>query len=370
MVLEKFQDCCEIAIAATDGVYGWVNEAFAILAIVVVTNFFAKWLLKQLHVRFEKQGKIWKDSFVKALYKPLSYYVWFFAFIHALDMVNQRVFGEPAFENMHMALVLGGILSFVWFLMRWKRNVVDYMIKKTITHEISIERGKVDVIDKMLTMLIIFVTIMVLLEVTGQSMNTLIAFGGVGGLAIAFASQEIIASFFGGLMIYLTHPFGVGDWINLPERNIEGHVEEIGWYMTRIRTFEKRPIYVPNSTFSRIVVMTPSRMSHRQFKEIIGLRYSDLPVLKQVIADIKEMLKTHPDIDQGMNNIVHLAAFGAYSLDIQVSAYTLTTDTVGYADVKQDVLFKIIDIVNNNGAEMAFPTSEVYVRNLAKGVES
>lgn len=360
-VLEKVKNCCDVTIAVMDGAYGWLNEAIAIIVLVVVINFFAKWLLKKLHQHFEKQQKIWKDSFVKALYKPLSYYVWFFATIHALDIINHRMFEESPFTNMHLLLTVGAILCFSWFLMRWKRNVVDYMLQKSLRHEITMERGKVDVIDKLLTMLLIFITIMVLLEVTGQSMNTLIAFGGVGGLAIAFASQEIIASFFGGLMIYLTHPFSVGDWINLPERNIEGYVEDIGWYMTRIRTFEKRPIYVPNSTFSRIVVMTPSRMSHRQFKETIGLRYSDLPVVKKVIADIKEMLHSHPDIDQGPYIIVALSAFGTYSLDIVVSCYTLTIETAAYAKVKEDVLFKIIDIVTANGAEMAFPTNDVFV---------
>ena len=55
----------------------------------------------------------------------------------------------------------------------------------------------------------------------------------------------MISNFFGGFMIYVTHSFGIGDWINLPDHNVEGYVEEIGWYTTRIRTFEKRPIYVP-----------------------------------------------------------------------------------------------------------------------------
>lgn len=360
-VLEKVKSCCDITIATMDGAYGWLNEVIAILVLVLITNLFAKWLLNRLHLHFEKQGKIWKDSFVKALHKPLSIYVWFFALIHALDLINHRLFEESPFTNMHMLMTLAAILCFVWFLMRWKRNVVNYMLQKCVRHEIAMERGKVDIIDKLLTMIIIFITLMVILEVTGQSMNTLIAFGGVGGLAIAFASQEIIASFFGGLMIYLTHPFTVGDWINLPERNIEGYVEDIGWYMTRIRTFEKRPIYVPNSTFSRIVVMNPSRMSHRQFKEIIGLRYADLPVLKKVIAEIKTMLQHHPDIDQGVYIVVALSSFGTYSIDIQVTCYTLTTETTAYAEVRQKILFEILDIIQNNGAELAFPTSDVYL---------
>ena len=203
------------------------------------------------------------------------------------------------------------------------------------------------------------------MEVTEQSMNTLIAFGGVGGLAIAFASQEIVANFFGGLMIYITHPFGINDWIDVPEHKIEGYVEEIGWYMTRLRTFEKRPVYIPNALFSKAVVITPSRMSHRKFEETIGLRYSDFPAAKAIIEDVREMLQKHPDLDRYQGCSVHLANFGNYSLDIVASAYSQVTSKSGYEDVKQDILFQIYEIVAKHGAEFAFPTTQIDLKSQA-----
>src|SRR5262249_46344986 len=159
-------------------------------------------------------------------------------------------------------------------------------IARSKNHEIALDQGKIDVMDKVMTMGILFLMTLILLEISDRGMNTLIAFGGVGGIAIAFASQEIISSFFGGLMIYLNQPFAVGECVNIPERNIEGNVEEIGWYKTKIRTFKKRPIYITNSMFSKIVVVNPSRMSHRQFKEKIGLRYQDLPVIKVIMEEL------------------------------------------------------------------------------------
>jgi MscS family membrane protein len=355
-----FSNCYEFALAAFDGVYGSLTEVFSILLLVILTNFVAKSILSSLHQRFKKQDRVWKDSFVSALYKPLSWYVWFFALVHALDLIHFKIFAESSLSNMHLVLIIGATLSLAWFLMRWKYNVVQYMIVKSRKQEITLERGKVDVFDKILTMLIIFITVMLLLEITGQNMNTLIAFGGVGGLAIAFASQEIISCFFGGLMIYITHPFAVGDWINLPEKNLEGYVEEIGWYMTRLRTFEKRPIYIPNSTFSRIVVMTPSRMSHRRFKETFGLRYVDLPNVKNILADIKKMLNARADIDHSQTTLTNLSGFNTYSIDIIVSCYTIPTDTSGFYDVKEDILFAIADIVQKNNSELAYPTNVTF----------
>jgi MscS family membrane protein len=162
-------------------------------------------------------------------------------------------------------------------------------------------------------------------------------------------------------MIYLTHPFSIGDWVNLPEKSIEGHVEEIGWYMTRIRTFEKRPIYIPNSLFSKMVVVNPSRMTHRQFKEIIGIRYSDLGLAKGIILDIKDMILSHSDVDPILPTIVRLTSFGDYSVDILVSAYIRPTDTDGFSRAKEDIFFKIADIIKQHGADFAYPTSTIEI---------
>ena len=91
-------------------------------------------------------------------------------------------------------------------------------------------------------------------------------------------------------MIYLDRPFDVGDWVRSPDKNIEGTVEDIGWRLTRIRTFDKRPLYVPNGTFSTISVENPSRMSNRRIKTNIGLRYDDANKVATIIADIESML--------------------------------------------------------------------------------
>jgi MscS family membrane protein len=358
-MLDQIKNCCDVALGVMDGVYGWLSEAIAIIAFVLIFNFFAKWLLKRLHTRFERQKKIIKDGFVKALYKPLSYFVWFFAIIHAIDLISEHVFQDVPQSYMHMASAVGAILALAWFLMRWKKHVFRYLVTKSKNRQITIDQGKLDVIDKVATVFIAFFTIFILLEVTDRSVNTLIAFGGIGGLALAFASQEIISNFFGGFMIYLTHPFTIGDWIQLPDRNIEGIVEEIGWYMTRIRSLDKRPIHIPNSIFSKIVVITPSRMSHRQIKEVLNLRYEDMPKLKSILSDIKEMLQQHPDVDRNQPISVIFTAFGSYSLDITVKAYTLTIDSQGFTEISEDILFKIANIVQKHGADFAFPTQNM-----------
>lgn len=362
-IFDKIWSLFGFAVEAFDGVHGWKDELIAIVLFVFLFNFVIKWGLRRLHLRFSQQQRIWHDSFVIALYKPLSYYIWFFAAVQAIELISYRVFDTKWADNKHLSVEVVLVVCVCWFLLRWKSNVVDHMIMRSKNHQIALDQARIDVIDKLTTVSICFVAGMLLLEITDRSMNTLITLGGVGGLAIAFSAQEMIASFFGGLMIYLTHPFGIGDWVNLPEKGIEGHVEEIGWYMTRIRTFEKRPIYIPNSNFGKMIVVNPSRMTHRQIKETIGLRYSDLPFLRDILSDLKAMLVRHPDVDNTQTTIVRLTGFGDYSLNILLSTYIKVVDGEGFNRAKEDIFFKIIDIIHKHQADFAFPTSTVEVNS-------
>jgi len=202
---------------------------------------------------------------------------------------------------------------------------------------------------------------LVALQTLGYSVSGVLAFGGVGGIAIGFAAKDLLANFFGGLMIYLDRPFAVGDWIRSPDREIEGTVEEIGWRLTRIRSFDKRPIYVPNAMFATIALVNPSRMSHRRIYETIGIRYQDADKMAAITRDVKAMLGGHPEIDASQTLIVNFNAFAPSSLDFFVYTFTKTTNWVHYHEVKEDVLLRILEIVAAHGAEVAFPTSTVHV---------
>lgn len=348
-----FEICCQIL----DGTYGSIAQSIGIIALVLIFNFIVKVVLLKLRERFRSDGKIWKLSFVSALYKPLSYFVWLFAALSTLDIITYSLLSAH-YIDLHLMLTIGAVLSFGWFLLRWNSKILQYALIMSENHEINITPAKLDLISKLATLGTLLFTLFLLMETTGRSVQTLIAFGGIGGLALAFASQKVISNFFGGLMIYLTHPFTIGEWVNLPDRKIEGHIEEIGWYMTRIRNFEKRPIYVPNSIFTETIVITPSRMSHQRIHEKIGIR-CEPAVLKKIVEETKTMLLNHAKIDRQQKVETYLATFGTWALTIEISAYVLSTYNAEFNSIRQDVLFKVADIITNNGAQVAGPTSMI-----------
>jgi len=336
-----------------------LTEIILFLSCTIILILFSRWALLKLKINLQRRGKLWHESFVQALISPLIYTILFFAGIILINMVGENLFSTPILENRDTWLKIGSIFFVVWFLMRWKKAIMNILVRKSKTQEIAMDPGRLDVINKMGTIALIFITFLMLLEATKSSITTLIAFGGIGGLAFAFASQEIIANFFSGAMIYLTRPFLVGDIIQVPEKKIEGTVEEIGWYMTRIRTIDKLPVYIPNSLFSKMIVITPSRMTHRLFKETFALRYEDMPKIANLMKEIKKMLSQHPEIDKDRKATAYLNTFETYSLNILISAYTKTTSADDFLQLRQELLLNIYQLIEKHGAKSAVPITYV-----------
>lgn len=162
-------------------------------------------------------------------------------------------------------------------------------------------------------------------------------------------------------MIYLDRPFSVGEWVRSPEKDIEGTVEHIGWRLTRIRTFDKRPIYVPNAIFNNIVLQNPSRMTHRRIFEHIGIRYDDVSKMEPILQSIRQMVKEHNEIAQDQTQMVYFDRCAPSSVDFFIYCFTVTTDWAEFHRIKEDVLLKVLAIVQEHGAQWALPTSTMHV---------
>ena len=190
---------------------------------------------------------------------------------------------------------------------------------------------------------------------------------GSSGIAVGMAGKDILSNFFSGIMLYFDRPFSIGDWVRSPDRNIEGTVAEIGWRMTKITTFDHRPLYVPNSVFSSISVENPGRMSNRRINTVVGLRYEDASKVGTIVNAIRQMLQTHADIDQQQTLLVYFNGFGDSSLNIIVYCFTRTTVWEEWLAVQQQVYLNIIDIVQSHGADFAFPSQTLYLNNSSQG---
>jgi len=340
----------------------WITEVFLVVLGVLVFNFIQKRVLQHLIKRLRPTPKTWDDAIVEALQKPLSVFIWIVGIAFAAEIVQSKT-GAVIFEAVAPVRDIGVIATITWFLIRLIRRVEANVVQKGVASGKGFDRTTVDVTGKILRMSLLITAVLVIMQSLGYSISGILAFGGVGGIAVGFAARDLLANFFGGLMVYLDRPFAVGDWIRSPDKEIEGTVEEIGWRLTIIRTFDKRPLYVPNSVFASISVENPSRMQNRRIYETIGIRYEDIDMMGTIVSDVKKMLVEHPEIDTGKTLIVNFNSFAPSSLDFFVYTFTKTTDWVQFHEIKQDVLLKISDIIISHGAEIAFPTSTIHLGN-------
>jgi len=342
------------------GEHTWVAEIFIIIIFAIFLNFMLKRYHHKIILKLRKTKIIWDDAFLDAAEKPLSVLIWITALTFSVNIIDEhsKMIILSAVSSLYQIAVL---IIICWFLIRFityfEKNIIS--IKKTTSEEI--DQTTVDAVAKLLRISVIIIGFLIALQSLGYSISGVLAFGGVGGIAVGFAARDLLANFFGGLMIYMDRPFSVGDWIRSPDKEIEGTVEKIGWRSTTIRTFDKRPLHVPNSIFSNISVENPSRMSNRRIKETIGIRYDDISKMEKIIDDVEKMLKNHTDIDTTETLMVNFNEFAPSSLDFFIYTFTKTTDWAHYHKIKQDVLLKIINIIEFNGAECAFPTSTLHI---------
>lgn len=347
-------------VAGNDATILLVLKVFVVVLGVVVVNFLLRRLLARLEARTLQTASPWDNALVSAARRPLVVVAWVLGLSFAARIVAVST-EATMFEIVKPVRIIGVIACIAWFLVRFIGNVQDEIIAQRMARGAPVDRTTVDAIGKLLRVSVLITAALVGLQSLGFSISGVLAFGGIGGIAVGFAAKDLLANFFGGLMIYLDRPFAVGEWIRSPDREIEGTVEEIGWRLTRIRTFDKRPLYVPNGVFAQIAVENPSRMSNRRIKEVVGVRYDDVGKVAAIVADIKTMLRAHPEIDQQQTLIVNFNEFSASSLDILVYTFTRTTVWVDFHEIKQDVMLKIADIVARHGAEIAFPTRTLHI---------
>jgi len=341
----------------------WFWQVMMVVLVIVAINIGAYYVLRHIERIAARTPTVWDDALIKAARRPVTLLLWTLGAAFAVRIVHQHV-GFPYFDLVAPVRNVLIIVALGWLLIRLINNGAKNLVALRLANAETVDRTTVEALCKLGRISVLIVTILTILQTLDVSIAGVLAFGGIGGIAVGFAAKDLFANLLGGLTIYLDRPFSVGEWIRSPDKNIEGTVEQIGWRNTRIRAFNKNAIYVPNALFTNIIVENPSRMTHRRIKETIGLRYQDIGKMATIVAEVKAMLLSHPEIDVEATLVVSFNTFSDSSLDFFIYAFTRTTEWAPYHVVKQDVLLKIADIITAHGAEIAYPTRSLHFESV------
>ena len=260
-------------------------------------------------------------------------------------------------EIHHITFITPKEISFLYLLAVVALSIKESFVFADQFRKYLVNTGRNTTSAQFITKAIKIVSVISILLVFGEhfglSFAGLLTFGGIGGIAIGLAGKDILSNLFSGVMLYFDRPFNIGDWIRSPDRQIEGTVVEIGWRITKIMTFQNRPLYVPNYLFSSISVENPGRMLNWRINFSIGILADDSSKIKPIISQIKDMLEKNEGIDQKQPLVVSFNQIGASSLNILVYCFTKTTVWKEWLQVQEDVYLSIIDIVQKNGSQIS-----------------
>lgn len=331
-----------------------VLQVFVVVFSTALASYVMRRFLSALSKRAEASPNLWDDAFLRTISKPAQWLIWVIGVSFAAELIAAHQ-SQSQLEIISMARYLAMILLVTLFVTRMAKEIEKGYIA------LGGDETTVTAIAKLARVSIAITAVLMAMQTLGISISGVLAFGGIGGIAVGFAAKDLLANFFGGLVIYLDRPFKVGDWIRSPDRDIEGTVVKIGWRLTEIRTFDQRPLYVPNSMFSTIALQNPSRMLNRRIFETIGIRYEDMGQMESIVASVKSMLSSHPEIAQDKTMIVNFNAFNDSSVDFFIYTFTKTTEWVAFHEIKQAVLLEIAAIIDRHGAEIAYPTQTLHM---------
>ena len=334
----------------TDPTIFWV---FGIVFGTLILHYVVRKLLLVLEQKTTHTKTLWDDVLAKAARRPLTWFIWALGISWAAEVIVTNTDSTLA-----QVIAPTRYIVFAALLTVFLSRFISEMEQKFILDGADVTTA--NAIGKLLRVSVVITAALSVLQTLGFSISGVLAFGGVGGLAVGFAAQDLLANFFGGLMIHLDRPFAVGDWIRSPDREIEGTVETIGWRITIIRTFDQRPLYIPNSVFNTILLENPSRMSNRRIYETIGLRYADADKIEAIVTDVRAMLASHPDIDQTKTLMVNFNAFADSALEFFIYTFTQTTVWTEYHQIKEKILLEIAELIDKHQAEIAYPTLSIH----------
>jgi len=344
------------------GIPGWAVKAFAIILAALLLELIYRIFINHLIRLIGKSRHLWDDAVIYAGSRPISLLIWWQGVVMAARVIapnSEVVAFDP--DLLNAVQQLGLVVAATWFFFRLTSGFENAYVEDRRRRDEYVDITTTTVLGRIVRIAFVITGVLTGLSILNIPISGLLAAGGVGGIAVGLAARDLLANFFGGFTVFLDRPFSVGDWVRSPDREIEGTVEHIDWRVTRIRKFDKRPMYVPNATFTTVTLENPSRMTHRRIAEHVGVRYDDFAVLRKVVEAVREYINNHDALDTTQTTMVHFDRFGESSLDIMLYCFTKTVVWTEYHQVREDVLLGVGEIIESHGAEIAFPTRTLKV---------
>ncbi|MCD4785938.1 MAG: mechanosensitive ion channel family protein [Candidatus Eremiobacteraeota bacterium] len=295
------------------------------------------------------------EKFLEAITGPVDVFIYLIAFYIAITILNPIYCREALLKGTHIFIVV----DVVWCLFRLT-DIGTLIIQDKYRDERMKMIGTLQpLINKAIKCFIGSIAFIFIVQYLGYSVSSLVAGLGIGGLAVALAAKDTLSNIFGSVTIFLDKPFFIDDWIKVS--GVEGIVEDIGFRTTKIRTFAKSLVSIPNSVIANSNVENISRRGMQRAVMNIGVTYnSGADKLEKSVEKIREIIKNHPETNKD-SIYIYFSEFKESSLNIFLYFFIESTAWDDFLRARQEVGLSIIKAFENMGIEFAFPTRTIYM---------
>jgi len=277
------------------------------------------------------------------------------------DRVIAAYLGLPLLPRLYYYRTVAVFIAigFFWFLLR----VTDLTMQRLRIHAISAGRigtGTLMVLaERLLTAVVVVTAVLSVLAIVGFNLTTVLAGLGIGGIAIAFAAQKTLENLFGGISVLADEVIRVGDYCRFADRT--GTVEDISLRSTRVRTDARTELSIPNGTLATMSIENFTRRDKILFNPVLAIRYETTgDQLRYLLAEIRRMLYEHPKVESNSASI-RFSGFDASALRLEIFSYVLTRNSDEFGAIREDLLLRIMEIIENSGSGFAFPSQTLYM---------
>jgi len=346
--------------------YSWFFGA--ILLGIIFKKLISKYLSRLLFKIIGKKGaEVGVEKFDELLTKPIGLCIMLSIIYLGSTHISYPTEWNLAPENeiglrmfIHKGFSLIYVYSIFWIILRFIDYISLILHKRAEQTESKMDDQLIPfVIDIVKIITYIFALIIVMGNIFNVNVTALATGVGIGGIAIAMASKESLENLLGSFTIFLDQPFTVGDTVTVG--SVTGTVEKVGFRSTRIRTFDKSLVTLPNKNMIQAELDNLGMRPVRRVKFNVGLTYETSPdQMKAIVSEIQEMINQHEKTNQ--EGKVRFQEFGSSSLDILVMYFVDSPRWDDLIDVKEDVNYKIMEIVKRNNSDFAFPSTTVYLQ--------
>ncbi len=353
---------------APNTIQDWVTFALIVLFALLVRTLIAKGLTKLLFRFFQRKEKeeIGFQKLFDLVRKPWNLLLFFIAlsiagnYLHwptAWKLAQKEEFGVIMISTKLVALMIG--IAITWLLLRITDFFGLILLHRASKTESTADDQLVPFLREAIKVIIVILAIFIMLgSIFDMNIASLIAGLGIGGIAVALAAKESLENLIGSFTVFLDKPFSVGENILLPNNQV-GTIDRIGFRSTRIRAEDSTYITVPNRKMVENEIYNVSKRNSRRVITTIGVTYSTSPEkIKSVMDDLRNYIDSREDLVREEGR-VSLFNFGASSIDIQLIYYIKLIDFSEHLLVREEVNFKIMEIMHRHGVSFAYPTTTV-----------